>query len=138
MENWITARVVATNEIVQVKQKEPSSGMFVRKGDEEVYYNFSELDFTEVRFTLPNVNEQNKVHFDSFKELMANMDVKAQDDHRAEIAEREYWRKLRGDILLIILKNYDLYEVIHSNKIVDTVETYTTAIYNQDKEFFKD
>lgn len=138
MENWITARVVATNEIVQVKQKEPSSGMFVRKGDEEVYYNFSELDFTEVRFVLPDINEQNNEYLEKLKELVSKMDVKAQDDHRKEIAEREYWRKLRGDILLTILKNYDLYEVIHSNKIIDTVETYTTAIYNQDKEFFKD
>lgn len=112
-----------------VRQEERGSRLFVDGGGKQ--YTAQDLDFTQ-----PTLNEQNNVHFDALKEMMANMDVKAQDDHRADIAEREYWRKLRGDIFMEVFKTAD--ETATVEYMIATTEKYFTAIYNQDKEFFKD
>ena len=49
-------------------------------------------------------NDYSMKHAEMLKDPMSQMDVKVQDDHRAKIAEREYWRKLRGMIMMIVLR----------------------------------
>ena len=55
------------------------------------------------KIEIPDFKEQNREHLEVLKEMMASMDISKQDDHRAEIAEREYWRKLRGDLVLKLI-----------------------------------
>ena len=66
------------------------------------------------------------------KDLMSQMDVKGQDDHRAKIAEREYWRKLRGDILLALLDKSTSIDL----SLPDRASDLTERLYKQDKDFF--
>ena len=66
------------------------------------------------------------------KDLMSQMDVKGQDDHRAKIAEREYWRKLRGDILLALLDKSTSINL----SLPDRASDLTERLYKQDKDFF--
>ena len=62
-------------------------------------------------------------------------------DHKAKIAEREYWRKLRGDIALeIIRKRGDsghYSKPCHYTLIAEMTEVLFDKLYDQDKEFFK-
>lgn len=81
---------------------------------------------------ISETDTQNNTHLDTLKELLANMDVKAQDDHRAKLAEHEYWRKLRGDVYLALLSKQPYNEV----DILDLTEEVISTLYNQDKEFF--
>ena len=67
------------------------------------------------------------------KDLMSQMDVKGQDDHRAKIAEREYWRKLRGDILLALLDKSMTIDM----SLPDMASDFTERLYRQDKDFFR-
>lgn len=76
--------------------------------------------------------ELNMKHVEMLKDLMSQMDVKVQDDHRAEIAEREYWRKLRGDILLALLDKGPSIDLSLSDRASDLTE----YLYRQDKDFF--
>lgn len=67
------------------------------------------------------------------KDLMSQMDVKGQDDHRAKIAEREYWRKLRGDILLALLDKSTSIDL----SLPDRASDLTERLYRKDKDFFR-
>jgi len=78
--------------------------------------------------------ELNMKHAEVLKDLMSQMDVKGQDDHRAKIAEREYWRKLRGDILLALLDKSTSIDL----SLPDRASDLTERLYERDKEFFKD
>lgn len=77
--------------------------------------------------------ELNMKHAEMLKDLMSQMDVKGQDDHLAKIAEREYWRKLRGDILLALLDKRTSVDL----SLPDTASILTERLYERDKEFFK-
>ena len=70
------------------------------------------------------------------------MDANAIADHKAKIDEREYWRKLRGDIALeIIRKRGDISyysDVAHYKTIACMAKELCDNIYAQDQEFFKD
>lgn len=78
-------------------------------------------------------NDYSMKHAEMLKDLMSQMDVKGQDDHRAKIAEREYWRKLRGDILLALL---DKSTAIDYLSLPDRASDLTERLYRQDKDFF--
>lgn len=77
--------------------------------------------------------ELNMKHAEMLKDLMSQMDVKVQDDHRAKIAEREYWRKLRGDILLALLDKSTSIDL----SLPDRASDLTERLYRQDKDFFR-
>ena len=77
-------------------------------------------------------NDYSMKHAEMLKDLMSQMDVKGQDDHRAEIAEREYWRKLRGDILLALLNKSTSIDL----SLPDIASDLTERLYRQDKDFF--
>ena len=76
--------------------------------------------------------ELNMKHAEMLKDLMSQMDVKVQDDHRAKIAEREYWRKLRGDILLALLDKRTSIDL----SLPDMASALTEHLYRQDNDFF--
>lgn len=77
-------------------------------------------------------NDYSMKHAEMLKGLMSQMDVKGQDDHKAEIAEREYWRKLRGDILLALLDKSTSIDL----SLPDIASDLTERLYRQDKDFF--
>ena len=92
-----------------------------------------DLDFTEARYDLPplpSLTENHKDNVKELKEIMNSFDVKEQDNNRAEIAKREYWRKLRGDIFLSIHKEY-----VNKNDALILTKEIFDALYEQDAEF---
>ena len=74
-------------------------------------------------------------------EMLSKMDANAIADHKAKIDEREYWRKLRGDIALeIIRKRGDkghYATACHYAAISEMTSVLFNELYKQDKEFFK-
>lgn len=78
-------------------------------------------------------NDYGMKQAEMLKDLMSQMDVKGQDDHRAKIAEREYWRKLRGDILLALLGKSTSIDL----SLPDRASDLTERLYRQDKDFFR-
>ena len=78
-------------------------------------------------------NDYNTKQAEMLKDLMSQMDVKGQDDHRAKIAEREYWRKLRGDILLALLDKSTSIDL----SLPDRASDLTERLYRKDKDFFR-
>ena len=78
-------------------------------------------------------NDYGTKQAEMLKDLMSQMDVKGQDDHRAKIAEREYWRKLRGDILLALLDKSMTIDM----SLPDMASDFTERLYRQDKDFFR-
>lgn len=68
----------------------------------------------------------------SLKELLASMDAKSIADYNAKIEERQYWRKLRGDIFLEFLRKSkgEGFKLPIMNTDVCLYE-----LYKQDKEF---
>lgn len=77
-------------------------------------------------------NDYSTKQAEMLKDLMSQMDVKGQDDHRAKIAEREYWRKLRGDILLALLDKSTSIDL----SLTDRASDLTEWLYKLDKDFF--
>ena len=77
--------------------------------------------------------EEGMKQAEMLKDLMSQMDVKGQDDHRAKIAEREYWRKLRGDILLALLDKSMTIDM----SLPDMASDLTERLYRKDKDFFR-
>ncbi len=77
-------------------------------------------------------NDYSMKHAEMLKDLMSQMDVKGQDDHRAKIAEREYWRKLRGDILLALIDKSTSIDL----SLPDIASDLTERLYKQDTDFF--
>lgn len=150
MENWILARTLGGND-VKVRQGEPFSRMFI--GEDGILYDASDLNFTGVPSRnadiLKQLDENNKRYAEQqveYQEMMnkmlASMDANAIADHKAEIDEREYWRKLRGDIALEILRqrvsNGYYSEAKHFTLIADMADILFNRIYEDNKEFFKD
>lgn len=73
------------------------------------------------------------------REMLSSMDAKAIADHQAEIDEREYWRKLRGDIALEIIRkrgDKDYYKTAsHYEIISDMTRVLFNELYAQHQEF---
>lgn len=127
---WILAKNRFNNEIIKVRQIHEGSSTFVDENGCRL--KIRDLDLTEARYDLPPLPSltENKDNVKELKEIMNSFDVKEQDNNRAEIAKREYWRKLRGDIFLSIHKEY----ANKNDALVLTKEIFD-ALYEQDVEF---
>jgi len=77
-----------------------------------------------------------------YMEMLSKMDANSIADHKAKIEEREYWRKLRGDIALEIIRkrgdNGHYKTPCHYALIAEMTEVLFDKLYYQDQEFFKD
>lgn len=131
---WILAKNrLDDDKVIKVRQIHEGSSIFVDENGCRM--KIRDLDFTEAMYDLPplpSLPENHKDNVKELKEIINSFDVKAQDDNRAKIAEREYWRKLRGDIFLSIHKEY-----ANNNKedaLVLTKRIFD-ALYAQDVEF---
>lgn len=135
MERLIYAKTIE-GLTVKVRQTSAFSDIFVdEKGFE---YNVILLDFTQPDAELPDImqelnarnkewHEQSKAQQAQISALLQSMDANAIADHKAKIDEREYWRRLRGDIFLAI-----------GGQSTEFVDRIVRELYDQDKEFFKD
>ncbi len=134
--NWIKA-VFTTNaslakKEVLVRQEVEGSETFVDGAGNR--FHISELDLTLNTFE-PQFIPVEKT--DGLKWLLESMDANAIADHKAKIDEREYWRKLRGEIFKM------MFEATQDDGgtmegVLKYTEKYFDAIYKQDQEFFKD
>lgn len=133
--NWIEA-FYNGNKIL-VRQKVKGSAFFVDRDDEQ--YHITELDLTRNTFE-PQIIPVDKS--DELRWLLESTDAHSILDHKAKIDEREYWRKLRGDIALeIIRKRGDkghYATACHYAAIAEMTKVLFDKLYDQDKEFFKD
>lgn len=128
--NWINA-FYKGNKIL-VRQKLEESPFFVDVDGEE--YHISELDLTRNTFE-PQIIPVEKT--EGLKWLLESMDANSIADHKAKIDEREYWRKLRGEIFKMV------FDATPDDRgtmegVLEYTKKYFDAIYNQDQEFIKD
>ena len=128
--NWINA-FYKGNKIL-VRQKLEESPFFVDVDGEE--YHISELDLTRNTFE-PQIIPVEKT--EGLKWFLESMDANSIADHKAKIDEREYWRKLRGEIFKMV------FDATPDDRgamegVLEYTKKYFDAIYNQDQEFFKD
>lgn len=150
--NWIKCIDKNFNREVEVRQKESRSDVFV---DREGYiYNITDLDFTvksqenlfpapeefleNFKKNLEETKEANARQQENLMKMFESMDAKAIADHKAKIDEREFWRKLRGEVFKSILENGG--EFTKDKQIlwaVDVTENVVAALYKQDYEFFR-
>ena len=141
MKNWIFARVITSHEWVKVRQLK--GVLWIDEKDKK--YDVCELDFTQ-KYLEPDVlnieefnrhNEEiNQKYQESqalYMEMLSKMDANSIADHKAKIDEREYWRKLRGDIFMSMLEGDGTPE-----QCLEMTEMYFSRLYKQDQEFFKD
>ena len=154
--NWIKAYYASQNDNCEhevfVKQEESCSEYFV--SDKGTRYHVSELDLTRSdyepqlfnieEFVRRNkeINQQYQESQAMYMEMLSKMDANSIADHKAKIDEREYWRKLRGDIALEIIRKrgdkgyYDT--ASHFGVIADMTRVLFNELYDQDMEFFKE
>lgn len=103
MENWILVKN-QKGEDIKVRQRRAYGDIFVDEQGNE--YMSRNIDFTGARLVIPDFNEQSKENLNALKDMMKSMDAKAIADHKAVIAEFEYWRKLRGEIFMEMCRSY--------------------------------
>lgn len=127
---WILAKNRLYDEVVKVRQIREGSNIFVDENGCRL--KIRDLDLTEAMYDLPPLPPltENKDNVKELKEIINSFDVKEQDNNRAEIAKREYWRKLRGDIFLSIHKEY-----INKDDAIAITKRIFDALYEQDVEF---
>lgn len=153
--NWIKAYYTTDTleeKDVFVRQEVEQSETFV--DDEGNRFHISELDFTrncyepqtfdieEIKKRNKEINQQYQESQAMYMEMISKMDANSIADHKAKIDEREYWRKLRGDIALEIIRKRGDKEHYntpsHFTTIADATRVLFNELYEQDKEFFKD
>lgn len=154
--NWIKAyyksQIDNSEHEAFVRQVESCSEYFV--SDKGNRFHISELDLTrsdyepqifnleEFERRNKEINQQYQEGQAMYMEMLSKMDANAIADHKAKIDEREYWRKLRGDIALEIIRkrgdkgHYDTDS--HFATIANMTRVLFDELYDQDKEFFKD
>lgn len=126
MSNYIKAKIAKTNSIIEVKQAAEGSEWFIDKDDNS--YNIEELDFTNIA-----QDEQDSFNSTFMNTLLKGFDIKEQEAQRAKVAEREYWRKLRGDIFLTLLNKYKD-DTTRIPDLIDSTDYALTALVQQDKK----
>ena len=154
--NYIRAFVVKNGQEKYVCQFHPGSSKWVDM-DGFVWYS-TELDFTKKTGEVENADmsgfiadleRRNKEFEDEHEKqkerlntMFAQLDPKAMAEHNAKIAEREYWRKLRGDIALEIIRKRGDKEHYNAPSnfvtIADDTKVLFNELYDQDQEFFHD
>lgn len=146
--NWISAIERKSGKRILVRQLEAGSGIWFDK-EEGDSHTASDLDFTqtpEIPQFMADFNEkmrksdeENERTQKQLQDMIASMDAKAIADHQAEINQRAYWMKLRGEIFKSILENGG--EFTEGGQIkwaVSKTEYVTNALYEQDKNLFED
>ncbi|MBQ9884392.1 MAG: hypothetical protein IJM43_08080 [Bacteroidaceae bacterium] len=108
-ERFIDAVVIKSGEKVRVRQTEAGSEYFVTEDNSP--YHSKELDFTQQDIVDKLTQDLQDQMSDPFKEsrkfyekIMTSLDPLESEKRRTEAATREYWRKLRGDIYLELVK----------------------------------
>ena len=154
--NWIKAYYASQNDDSEreifVRQEVEQSETFV--DDKGNRYHISELDLTRNDFEPQifnleefekrnkEINQQYQEIQAKYMEILSKMDANSIADHKSKIDEREYWRKLRGDIALEIIRkrgdNSYYSDAAHYNTIACMAEKLFDSLYAQDQEFFKD
>ena len=147
--NWIKAYYTTADTLeekeVFVRQEVKQSETFV--DDKGNRYHISVLDLTRSDyqpqiFNIEDFEKRNKEIEQQYKEnqtmyleMLSKMDANAIADHKAKIDEREYWRKLRGDIFLEYCKRESVETTIEALNVTDEI---IKKLHAQDQEFFKD
>ena len=153
--NWIKAYYASQNDDrereIFVRQEVEQSETFV--DDKGNRFHISELDLTrsdyepqifnldEFEKRNREINQQYQESQAMYMEMLSKMDANSIADHKAKIDEREYWRKLRGDIALEIIRksgdkgHYD--SASHFVTIASMTRVLFNELYDQDQEFFK-
>ena len=125
---FLNAICIDTGERVMVMHDQKGPPFFVDINGKK--YHIDRLDLSEAlppAIPMKGESEQMK----SLTDIMKTFDVKEQDDHRAKIAEREYWRKLRGDIFIAMLSRSD-----YKLQLLDDVNYIVGALKAQDQKLF--
>lgn len=132
MENYNWIKAICSGREINVRQEVEESETFVDdKGDR---YHISELDLTQNTYGRQLIPVEKT---EGLKWLLESTDANAIADHKAKIDEREYWRKLRGEIFKMVFDaTPDDRGTMES--VLEYTKKYFDAIYAQDQEFFKD
>lgn len=145
-ERYINAVVIKSGEKVRVKQSEPGSEYFVTEDNSP--YHSKELDFTQqdiVEILTKDLQEPKEDPFkeshEFFKKIMSSLDPLESEKRRAEAAAREYWRRLRGDIYLELIKaeasnDRDVNVESTQNTILRTTNIAVCTLYLMDQTMF--
>ena len=127
----IEAVVIKTGEKVRVRQAEAGSEYFVTEDNSP--YKSEELDFTQrdelLEWLLKPKDDYFKERQDFMTKMMNNLDPIALEERRAKEAEKEYWRNLRGQVFIEMMKS-----VIHPVALEETDKIIET-LYSQDVKF---
>lgn len=126
---FLNAILHETGERVMVAHEMKGSPFFVDINGNK--YHIERLDLSEALPPMIPMMEKNDEQMKSLTDIMKTFDVKEQDDHRAKIAEREYWRKLRGDIFIAML-NRSGYKL----QLLDDVDYIVGVLKAQDQKLF--
>lgn len=125
---FLNAICIDTGERVMVTHEQKGSPFFVDINGKK--YHIERLDLSEaLPPAIPMMGESEQMK--SLTDIMKTFDVKEQDDHRAKIAEREYWRKLRGDIFIAMLSKLG-----YQPQLLDEVDYIVGALKAQDQKLF--
>lgn len=125
---FLNAILHETGERVMVTHDQKGSPFFVDTNGKK--YHIESLDLSEaLPPVIPMMGESEQMK--SLTDIMKTFDVKKQEDHRAKIAEREYWRKLRGDIFIAMLSRSD-----YKLQLLDNVDYIVGALKAQDLKLF--
>jgi hypothetical protein len=136
---YINAIVLETGDRIKVTHAGKGSPYFF---DEEAgrFRHIETLDLSEpleIPLKTPMYDPSDQMK--SLTEIMKTFDMKAQDEHRAVIAEREYWRTLRGNVLFELLRNssYRKDFVIKSkDDLLNDTKYIVNQLWQQDHDFF--
>jgi hypothetical protein len=137
MENWILVKNLE-GEDIKVRQSRAYGDIFVDEQDREYLANV--LDFTGARLAIPDFNEQNKESLNALKDMMKSMDAKAIADHKAVIAEFEYWRKLRGEIFMEMYRDHLAKNDGRKSEgdLLNKTKYLVNQLWQQDQDFISD
>ena len=128
---FLNAILHETGERVMVTHDQKGSPFFVDINGKK--YHIERLDLSDALPPMIPMMEESK-QMKSLTDIMKTFDVKEQDDHRAKIAEREYWRKLRGDIFVELFRN-PLYFEIGIDNLLNKTKYLVNQLWQQDQDF---
>jgi len=137
MENWILVKNLEGKDI-KVRQRRAYGDIFVDEQGKEYLANV--LDFTGARLAIPDFNEQNKESLNALKDMMKSMDAKAIADHKAVIAEFEYWRKLRSEIFMEMYRDHLAKNGsrMSEDDLLNKAKYLVNQLWQQDQDFISD
>ena len=137
MENWILVKN-PKGEYIKVRQSRAYGEIFVDEQGNE--YMSRNIDFTCARLAMPDFNEQSKENLNTLKDMMKSMDAKAIADHKAVIAEFEYWRKLRGEIFMEMYRDHLAKNDSRKSEddLLNKTKYLVNQLWQQDQDFISD